>query len=290
MQRENQNVCGGEIGVNPASLHENPSFAGVPPPSTRADLVKKCIIEPMARMGAVKSDLGLAIETSGTYGSVALGRGDTVCGIHEFATPRAHAVDFLPAIARLCREQGIKPADLAFVFLSIGPGSFTGLRIGVTAARMMALSTQARIIGVPTLEVIAQNANLVPNPPESVAVILDAKRQRVYAAFFRHVSGVFRSDSAAEEVEPAAFLAVLPQGCAVLGTGVTVHREAVHRCELNVLPEEFHRARAETVYALGLHKARNAEDIDPKMLVPDYVRRPEAEERWEQRRADAPKA
>ena len=290
MQREKLNVCGGLIGVNPAPWHENLRFAGVPPGSTRADLVKKCIIEPMSRIEAAKSDLGLAIETSGTYGSVALGRGDTVCGIHEFATPRAHAVDFLPAIAGLCREQGIKPSDFAYVFLSIGPGSFTGLRIGVTAARMMAFSTQARIIGVPTLEVIAQNANLLPKPPESVAVILDAKRQRVYAAFFQRISGVFQSDSGAEELEPAAFLAALPEGCAVLGTGVTVHRETVQRYGLKILPEGFYRARAETVYALGRRMAPTAENLDPRMLVPDYVRRPEAEERWEQRQADAPKA
>ena len=154
----------------------------------------------------------------------------------------------------------------------------------------MALSTRVRIIGVPTLQVIAQNANLLPKPPESVAVILDAKRQRVYAALFRRIEGVFQSDSAAEEVEPAAFLTVLPQGCTVLGTGVTVHRETVQRCGLNVLPEQFYRARAETVYALGVRRAKSAEDIDPRLLVPDYVRRPEAEERWEQRQADAPKA
>lgn len=240
----------------------------------------------MSRAREPQSDPGLGVETSGAFGSVALGLGETVCGTYEFATPRAHAVDFLPAIARLCRTHDVAPADLAYVFLSIGPGSFTGLRIGVSAARMIAFSTHAKIVGVPTLTVIAQNANLLPQPPPSVTVLLDAKRQRVYAASFRRIAGIYHCDAAAEEVDPASFLATRPEGCAALGEGVIAHRGVAERCGLIVLPEELYRARAETVYALGLRMAKNAETVHPRLLVPDYIRQPEAEERWEQRQAD----
>ena len=240
----------------------------------------------MSRVREAQSDPGLGMETSGVFGSVALGLGDTVCGTYEFATPRAHAVDFLPAIARLCGTHDVEPADLAYVFLSIGPGSFTGLRIGVSAARMIALSTHAKIVGVPTLTVIAQNANLLPRPPASVTVLLDAKRQHVYAASFRRISGVYQCDAAAEEVDPVSFLATRPKDCAALGEGVMVHRGVAERCGLIVLPEELYRGRAETVYALGLRMAQNDEIVHPRMLEPDYIRRPEAEERWERRQID----
>ncbi|MCH8150039.1 MAG: tRNA (adenosine(37)-N6)-threonylcarbamoyltransferase complex dimerization subunit type 1 TsaB [Planctomycetes bacterium] len=239
----------------------------------------------MSRVREAQSDPNLAIETSGVFGSVALGLGDALCGTHEFATPRAHAVDFLPAIARLCRTHDVEPTDLAYVFLSIGPGSFTGLRIGVSAARMIAFSTHAKIVGVSTLTVVAQNANLLPQPPDSVTVLLDAKRQHVYAASFRRVSGVYHSDAPAEEVDPDSFLATRPKGSAVLGAGLTAHCTAVERCGLVILPEALHRARAETVYALGLRMAQDGEIVQPRTLVPDYIRRPEAEERWEQRQA-----
>ena len=270
----------------PAYLPWNSSLAGHPPRTKRADLVKNCIINPMSRARKAQSDPGLGIETSGAFGSVALGLGDTVCGRYEFATPRAHAVDFLPAIARLCRTHDVEPADLAYVFLSIGPGSFTGLRIGVSAARMIALSTHAKIVGVPTLTVIAQNANLLPEPPASVTVLLDAQRQRVYAASFQRISGIYQCDSAAEEVNPVSYLAKRPEGCAALGEGVMAHRGVAERCGLIGLPEGLYRARAETVYALGVRMAQNAEIVHPRMLVPNYIRRPEAEERWEQRQAD----
>ena len=240
----------------------------------------------MSREREEQSEPGLGIETSGAFGSVALGLGDALCGSYEFATPRAHAVDFLPAIARLCRNHDVAPADLDYVFLSIGPGSFTGLRIAVSAARMIALSTHAKIVGVPTLTVIAQNANLLPQPPASVTVLLDAKRQRVYAASFRRISGTYRCDAAPKEVDPGAFLATRPEGSAALGEGVTAHREVTERSGLVVLPVDLYRARAETVYALGLRMAKNAEIVHPRRLVPDYIRRPEAEERWEQRQAD----
>ncbi len=252
----------------------------------RADLVKNRIIRPMSRAREKQSKPGLGIETSGAFGSVALGLVDAVCGKYDFATPRAHAVDFLPAVARLCRHHDVTPADLAYVFLSIGPGSFTGLRIAVSAARMIALSTQAKIVGVPTLTVIAQNANLLPQPPASVTVLLDAKRQRVYAASFRRISGTYRCDAAPKEVDPGAFLATRPEGSAALGEGVTAHREVTERSGLVVLPVDLYRARAETVYALGVRMAKNAEIVHPRRLVPDYIRRPEAEERWEQRQAD----
>ena len=240
----------------------------------------------MSRETEAQSQPGLGIETSGALGSVALGLGDTVCGKYDFATPRAHAVDFLPAIARLCRFHDVAPADLAYVFLSIGPGSFTGLRIAVSAARMIALSTHAKIVGVPTLTVIAQNANLLPHPPATVTVLLDAKRQRVYAASFRRISGIYRCDAVPEEVDPGAFLATRPASCPIPGEGVFAHREVTTRSGLGVLPMDHYRARAETVYALGLRMAKNGEIVHPRLLVPDYIRRPEAEERWEQRQAD----
>src|SRR5262245_35991840 len=100
----------------------------------------------------------LAFETSGALGSVALGRGQAVLGVRRFTRPRAHAVEFAPAVDALCREHGVITTSIAFVFVSAGPGSFTGLRIGITAARIMAMAVGARVVALPTLEVIAQNA------------------------------------------------------------------------------------------------------------------------------------
>ena len=227
--------------------------------------------------------IGLSIETSGTFGSVAIGSGGNVIDAVEFATPRAHAVDFLPAIDLLFRSADHRPDEIQDIFVSIGPGSFTGLRIGVTAARMIAYATGARITAVPTLTAIAQNAGFEADPPNAAAVILDAKRKRVYASSFRRVSGSYVCQCEPAEVEPSSFFATQPPGCVVLGEGVNAHRAAVDASGLRVLPEATYRARAEVVFELGHAMARQGEKKDRRSIVPHYVRLPEAEERWAQR-------
>ena len=112
----------------------------------------------MSTTGETESVYGLAFETSGALGAVALGRGPDVLDVRQFSGPRRHAVEFLPTIDAICRSNAVTASQIERVYVSSGPGSFTGLRIGVTAARMISLANDARIVAVPTLEVIAQNA------------------------------------------------------------------------------------------------------------------------------------
>lgn len=230
---------------------------------------------------------GLALETAASVGAVAIGRGDAVFESVAFTGRRAHAVELLPTIEALCRRHAVEPSAIDAVYVSCGPGSFTGLRIGITAARMLAFSVGARVVPVPTLDVIAQQADAVATPPDRVVVMLDAKRRRVYAAAFRRVEGVYLAEGAAAEVDPARFLADQPRPCAVLGDGVAEHRAVVEASGVGLLPDALGAARAATVYRLGAARATSIADVDPRDVVPTYVRRPEAEERWARRhRAD----
>ena len=231
----------------------------------------------------------LAVETSGVHGGLALGRGPQIIGTRRFTGPRRHATDFLPAVQALCQTHVVNPADVGLVLVSIGPGSFTGLRIGITAARMLALANRATVVGVPTSEVIAQNAADAPDPPERVAVILDAKRQRVYAATFQRHDGRYLPEWGPAEVEPASFLEDLDPRCAVTGDGVPCHREAVAASGLPVLPKSLFAPRVETVYSLGRVRLQESLGVGHRTLLPLYVRPPEAEERWEQRHGRKPK-
>ena len=249
----------------------------------------------------------LALETSSLWGSAALGRAGTLLAEQSLERPRKHASDLLPVIDRLCRDADIEPAELREVYVSIGPGSFTGLRVGVTVARMLALAHGARVVAVPTLTVIAQNALEADDPPERVVVITDAKRRHVYTATFerqreghikRQVDGHTerQGDSYAEsqadgytalteptEQDPAQLFAAEPPTCAILGSGATEHREAVESSGLRVLPDSLSRPHARTVFALGTSLAQQGNYTAARELVPHYVRRVEAEERWEER-------
>jgi tRNA threonylcarbamoyladenosine biosynthesis protein TsaB len=236
----------------------------------------------------------LAFETSSAVGSVALGRGAEVLETRTLSRPKAHAQSaarpvslvatwFLPTIKALCEAHQVEPTHIERVYVSAGPGSFTGLRMGVTAARMIALGVGARVVGVPTLEVIAQNALDADPPPSRVAVILDAKRSRVYTAVFVRQGGAYIAMSEAIEADPFAFLSAQPHDCAVLGEGVLYHRPVIETANRRILPEALYRPRAETVYRLGFDRAERGGFSDQRTLVPTYIRPPEAEEVWERK-------
>ena len=99
----------------------------------------------------------LALETSGRTGSVALARQGTVLSEEEFPHGLKHAAGIIPIIDRMCRSAGWGPWDIDEIYVSIGPGSFTGLRVGVTVAKSLAFATGARLVAVPTMDALVRN-------------------------------------------------------------------------------------------------------------------------------------
>src|SRR4051812_41311144 len=114
----------------------------------------------------------VAIETSGKIGSIAVVEDAQVCAEQSFEHGLQHAAMIVPIIDQLCRAQNWTPDDLDEIYLSIGPGSFTGLRIAVTLAKTLALATELKIVAVPTIHVLAQNA---PEDAKHLIIVLDAK-------------------------------------------------------------------------------------------------------------------
>lgn len=230
----------------------------------------------------------LAIETSGRFGSVAVGRGCDILESADFPTTINHGVELLPTVDALCRRHGIPPQQIGQVYFSGGPGSFTGLRIGVTVARTLAWANNARVVRVPTLDVIAQNAIDLAAPPQEVAVTLDAKRGNIYAATFVRRSDRFERIDEPAERNPAEFFQSLSVGCSVTGEGLERCGEAATAAGLTALPADTFRPRAAVVYRLGVARALAGDFDDPEGLIPIYIRRPEAEEVWERKHGGRP--
>jgi tRNA threonylcarbamoyladenosine biosynthesis protein TsaB len=246
----------------------------------------------------------VAIETSGRHGSVAVAAGAVLLAQRELPPTMRHAAELMPAIRDLTQAQGWPPEQIDQVYLSLGPGSFTGLRIAVAIARALAQAVGCKLVGVLSLDVIAHNA---PAACDIVLPVLDAKRGQVFAARYeRDAQGVLRQAAAAALVDPAAFVqqAILRAGeraqemssmlkvspatitVALLGEGVDYHRDALFAAAGN-LPErtqliELDRAlwpgRAATVHQLGYAAALAGQFSDPATLLPFYIRLPEAEE------------
>jgi len=224
----------------------------------------------------------LVIETSSRQGSTALATERGVVATVTLPGRMRHAGELLPAVERMLTERGWRPDSLTDVLVSIGPGSFTGLRVGVTVARTLGWSLGLRIVAVPTLHALARNALTAAPPPERVAVLLDAKRDQVYAAAFELNGGRYGVTIDAHLADPRRFLARCPRPLAVLGEGIPYHRQAVADSGVTVLAEELWWPRAENVYHVGMERARAGHTTEAHDLLPLYIRRPEAEEKWEQ--------
>jgi len=229
----------------------------------------------------------LAWDTSTDFGAIAIGRGARTLATRTFCGPRRHAVEFVPTLAALCEAQGVTPEDVDQLYVGVGPGSFTGLRIGIAVARTLALVSRAKIVAVPTLQAVACNALGLADPPERVAVIIDAHRNHAYAAVYQRAGAEYSQVRGPAEVSPDSFLASLDRQTAVVGEGVARFRGAVDASGLRVLPDRLFPPDVEVVYRLGAQRAGDGGFVGPRELVPQYVRPPEAEETW---RPDAPRA
>lgn len=217
----------------------------------------------------------LAIETSSRHGSVTLGRGDTVVESVDLPEQRRHAVDLLPAIDDVCRRHGVTPAQIGEVYVSVGPGSFTGLRIGVTTAKVMGLTVGARLVAVPTLDAVARNA---PADRTRVAVMLNAKRGQCFTGVYdRGDDGAWSTRIEPSLLTPGELCERVDGEVALIADKLPEHDWPAR---VTLLDRVLATPRSAVVWALGRAAAANDAYVDAVQLTPMYVRLPEAEEVW----------
>jgi tRNA threonylcarbamoyladenosine biosynthesis protein TsaB len=220
----------------------------------------------------------LAIETSGRIGSVALAENGNTLAQDTFPHGLQHAARIIPAIDNRCRKLQWNSADIREIFVSAGPGSFTGLRIGITLAKTLALATRAALVAVPSVRVLVENA-----PPEAknVIIVLDAKRDQIFTASFTRAPHGWTELQPAQLSTLAAILAKSPRPVHLIGEGIPYHRKFIPENDPQIfLTEESQwRPQAKTVATLGWQMARANKFTDAMNLRPIYIRKPEAEEK-----------
>jgi tRNA threonylcarbamoyladenosine biosynthesis protein TsaB len=221
----------------------------------------------------------LAIETSGRLGSVAAVDDSLVVSEETFPHGLKHAADILPIIDRLIRARGWSPTDVEHLYVSAGPGSFTGLRIAVTLAKTMALATGVKLVAVPTLRVLATNA---PGDARHLIIVLDAKRDQIFTARFEKEAGSWIERESPRLDSLQAMLTRSPRPVHLLGEGIPYHQKFIpDDPSVIITPQETWRARATAVADLGMKMAQAGQFTDPLKLAPIYLRQPEAEEKYD---------
>ncbi len=228
----------------------------------------------------------LALETATDVCSVALFIGDRPCFEAILQRGRVHAEQLVPLIANALERCERQTADLDAVAVSMGPGSYTGLRVGVSTAKGLAEATGAALIGVPTLEALAASVIPYADPDDLVVPLLNSRRTEVYTAAYQ-----IKTDGRLHPLtEPVALEAVAvpdwmprPERAArtwLVGEGV--RRVSAYLSEdpatLRLLDPDLHSLRAFWVGWLGLalYRAGRFEDVaafEPFYLK-DFVAKP----------------
>ncbi|MBX3176404.1 MAG: tRNA (adenosine(37)-N6)-threonylcarbamoyltransferase complex dimerization subunit type 1 TsaB [Candidatus Hydrogenedentes bacterium] len=237
----------------------------------------------------------LAADTSTAIYSIALCRDDALLAEAVIDGRRLHSERLLPSLQWLLGEAGLTLADVELLAIAIGPGSFTGLRIGAATWKGLALANDLPLVGVPTLDAMAR---LSPAPPRGCqAVLLDARMKEVFCAAYRF-DGPERVKVLADRVcGVPAFLDALeaapgfdPAEVSLLGDGAQLYREALAarwpEAVFAAPAQGAPRASAVALEALDLH-ARGASG-DAGLVNPVYLRKSQAEVNRDKRLSAAP--
>ena len=220
----------------------------------------------------------LALDTATPVTAVALLEDDKVLG-QAFQPAKNHSVTLLPAIDRLLTDRSISRALLGAVAAGVGPGSFTGVRVGLTLAKSLAFALDIDLVGVSTLQALAYNGR--GGEADWICPCLDALKKEIYGARYRMDGTREEAEAAHDPREWAEHLAKAGGRCLLLGTGISRYRDVFVEVlgERAVIPaeEELHQINAAKVGLLGLERLRRGEQDDPRTLEPTYCRLSEAE-------------
>lgn len=230
------------------------------------------------------ADISIAIETSCRAGGLAVGRGEELLGTALLGGTGRHAAELLPALAGLLHEHGLAVSDARRLYVSVGPGSFTGLRVGIATARTLAQALpKIGLRAVPTAEAVAWG--LAGEDWDHAGILLAAKERTVHATLFGRDED--RLPQALGEpllASPEELLADWPTPI-LLGGEAVGYLDTTWPAGVRLAPEPLGLPQVRCVWEIGRRMERRAPHalLEVNGLLPIYARRPEAVRLWERR-------
>jgi tRNA threonylcarbamoyladenosine biosynthesis protein TsaB len=219
----------------------------------------------------------LGIDTATPIASVGVTRNGEVLAEESLRERVNHTETLLPLIGRVLDHVGVTLPEIEGIGVSIGPGSFTGLRIAVGTVKGFAYAMGQKVVGVPTLAALART---VSEWEGLICPLLDARKGEIYAALFRRDHDGHLIQLLPDQVLlPRQLLARITESCLFLGDGGTAYGELIqHSCGAlaHLLPFTTHHPRGAVIARMAWERLQNGSPDDLQSLVPAYVRLPEA--------------
>lgn len=223
------------------------------------------------------ADLILTIDTSTPAGSVALSQGDQLLGELFFNYGRNHTGQLLDAVGHLLAAGGFGLAQVDVFGAVNGPGSFTGLRVGIATVKGLAMACGKSVVGVSSLTTLAAQ---VPACRHPVCAMIDARKQEVYSGLFLCGTGEPQLQGVEQVLAPERLLDRLSGEILFVGSGALLYRTLILRRlagRAHFAPWPLHQPRASSAAMLVLSRWQAGFGSAPESILPRYIRPSEAE-------------
>lgn len=224
----------------------------------------------------------LALETATLAGSIAIVDDvEGLIGEVKVSVKIAHSERLMPSIEWLLKASGISIKEIDVFAVSIGPGSFTGLRIGLSTAKGFAFATGKPVVPVRTLDAFART---MPFCPHLICPMLDARKNEVYAAFYRWDNDVCTKIMPETSIKPDELLNDTRGPVVFMGEGAKLYKNVISdllKTKAIFAPLSHMSPSASTVAEIAIEMIKQGMAADPVSLTPYYIRKCEAEVNWQ---------
>lgn len=229
----------------------------------------------------------LAIDTSSSVAAVAVMDGGVLLGEYTLNSGKTHSQRLMPMVDGLLDGLGMTPSDVDLFAASGGPGSFTGLRIGITTVKAMAYAQNKPVVSIPTLDALAWN---VPCTSGLVCPVMDARNRQVYTALYQGTKAGLSKITEYMGITVEELVQMIKDrnsNVIFIGDAVTLYREYFtksleERCSF--APPSLLLQRAAVVAQLALARAREGKVESCYDMTPFYLRKSQAEREYEMKR------
>lgn len=219
----------------------------------------------------------LGIETATMTGGLAIIDSGKLISEYTLSMKTTHSSRLMPELDWMLRDASLDKKQIECIAISIGPGSFTGLRIGLATAKGLAMGLDVPLVGIPTLDALANN---IPYPIYQICAILDARKKEVYSAFYKNENDILARKSNYDVMFPDELVKRIKEKTIIVGDAIGVYGDFLKEKlgEFAVFaPASQRLPRASVIAEMGIKRLEAGDVLNLASSEPIYIRPSDAE-------------